>query len=64
MTRDLNRIRLADAVRPGVRFITITEGEHLTLLAATAYRDGWVLREVDSTGKLVAAYRQEQQPRR
>jgi hypothetical protein len=54
--RDLNRVRLRDAERPGVRYITIHEGERLSLLAATAYRDGWVLKEVNAEGVTVAAY--------
>ena len=57
--RDLNRVRLDEAERSGLRVMEIREGERLSLMAALAYREGWTLREVNSRGEVVAAYRKE-----
>ena len=51
MDRDLNRIRLDEAGRCGFRFLTITEGERLSLMAAEAYRSGWVLKGSERRGR-------------
>ena len=57
MSRDLHPVPLEDVIPPreGLRYITMAEGQWDALLA-TAYQDGWVLLELDTKERPVAAY--------
>ena len=56
--RDLHPVPLAEVwpVRPGMRVMTMGEGQWDGMLAA-AYAQGWVLLELDADERPVAAYR-------
>jgi hypothetical protein len=61
LARNLTRMRLVEADTSTARVVTIYGGEPLTAMAQAAYNNGWILREVNAAGTMVAAY---QLPRR